>query len=116
MKDFSHFCDRAVHVDEKLDPLSGHLFALKGEKWKHLRYVCDHSSNFGRGQIRRDFQDQDDPNVHHRQDEDDVPDCVGTVEANDQLPGESREGGGNRGDPRTVHDRRNFCLRLRYQV
>lgn len=37
IKDFSNFTDRGLHVDESYDPLSGHLFALPGQKWKKLR-------------------------------------------------------------------------------
>uniref|UniRef100_A0A0A9XNR4 Putative cytochrome P450 6a20 n=1 Tax=Lygus hesperus TaxID=30085 RepID=A0A0A9XNR4_LYGHE len=35
--DFSHFVDRGFTVDEKKDPLDGHLFFMSGEKWKYLR-------------------------------------------------------------------------------
>ncbi|KAF5303248.1 hypothetical protein FQA39_LY09987 [Lamprigera yunnana] len=35
--DFVHFTDHVIHVDEDYDPLSTHLFAMKGLKWKSLR-------------------------------------------------------------------------------
>ncbi|KAF5285148.1 hypothetical protein FQA39_LY16837 [Lamprigera yunnana] len=34
--DFDHFTDHLFHLD-KSDPLSGHIFARKGEAWKSLR-------------------------------------------------------------------------------
>lgn len=35
--DFENFSDRGLYADPERDPLSGHLFALPGERWRELR-------------------------------------------------------------------------------
>lgn len=50
IKDFTYFMDRPFPVDEKTDPLSGHLFALKGDRWRALRYKL--APTFTTGKLR----------------------------------------------------------------
>lgn len=37
VKDFNSFSDRDFFHNEKLEPLTGHLVALNGDKWRHVR-------------------------------------------------------------------------------
>lgn len=37
IKDFNHFRERGVFFNVRDDPLTGHLFALEGAKWRELR-------------------------------------------------------------------------------
>ncbi|CAH0558335.1 unnamed protein product [Brassicogethes aeneus] len=37
VKDFNSFTDTGLYLDEKKEPTSGHLFRLKGERWRTIR-------------------------------------------------------------------------------
>nr|CAD7424993.1 unnamed protein product [Timema monikensis] len=37
VKDFDHFIDRSINIHEKINPLEGNLFMLKGDRWRWLR-------------------------------------------------------------------------------
>ncbi|XP_039292734.1 probable cytochrome P450 6a14 [Nilaparvata lugens] len=54
IKDFSYFMDRPFPVDEKNDPLSAHLFGLKGDRWRALRYKL--APTFTTGKLRTMFK------------------------------------------------------------
>lgn len=78
IKDFNHFVDRGNYIDEHKDPLSGHLLALEGEKWKNLRVKL--TPVFTTGKLKAMFSTLLDCGVPLTKYMDNVADTVGVVE------------------------------------
>lgn len=53
IRDFDHFPDRATFVSEEKNPLTAHLFALGGQRWRDLRLKL--SPTFSASKLKKMF-------------------------------------------------------------
>ncbi|XP_011705562.1 PREDICTED: probable cytochrome P450 6a20 [Wasmannia auropunctata] len=52
-KEFGSFHDRGMYCNEKIDPLSGHLFLISGKRWRNMRVQM--TPTFTSGKIKQLF-------------------------------------------------------------